>query len=129
MNLMPVEVVASDGAAFTVQSQDIKPLAFTAPTHRAKAGDELVLGIRPHHLTIADDSGAIVGLIEIVEHLGNETVLNVLLPSGGAVIVSLPGTSGVKVGDKLKMSPVSEEARLFMASGPAVKTAFQALPN
>jgi multiple sugar transport system ATP-binding protein len=129
MNLMPVEVVASDGAAFTVQSQDIKPLDFTAPTHRAKVGDELVLGIRPHHLTIADDSGAIVGLIEIVEHLGNETVLNVLLPSGGAVIVSLPGTSGVKVGDKLKMSPVSEEARLFMASGPAVKTAFQALPN
>jgi len=129
MNLMPVEVSASDGANVTVQSNDVKPLVFPVSEQDIKPGDELVLGIRPQHLTIADGNGSLAGKIEIVEHLGNETVLNVTLPSSHAVIVSVPGTARVEVDENLELGLVLDEAHLFLSSGPALTTAGPVRPN
>lgn len=44
------------------------------------------LGIRPEHLVISS-TGSLQGRIELIEALGNETLLHVLLPSGHTLIV------------------------------------------
>jgi multiple sugar transport system ATP-binding protein len=122
MNLVPVTVSDAQKDKVTVQSDNVRQVVFPVSMHDLKAGDELVLGIRPQHMTIVESGGSIVGKVEVVEHLGDETVLNVLLPAGDAVIVTVQGTARVKLGETLELDLVSEEAHLFLTSGPAINT-------
>jgi len=120
MNLIPVTVSATDGKTVTVQSESLKPVVFPVSDNSVKVGDELILGARPQHLTIKDGSGDISGKVELVEHLGNETVLNVTFASGQSAIVTVPGTVKVKVNEKLDFSLATDETHLFLTSGPAI---------
>lgn len=79
----------------------------------------------------ADPSGArIRGKVDIVEHLGDETVVNVLLPSGASVLAIVGGDAFLKPGDAIGLTFDVKRAHLFQTSGPRlVTTAPQYLPQ
>ncbi len=120
MNLVPVQVSDSESDSITVTSEDLEPVVFPVAGNKLNPGDKTILGMRPQYLSIAPEGGAMRGKVDIVEHLGNETVLNVALPSGYPLIVTVQGDANVKVGETLGVDFSTESAHLFMPAGPAL---------
>jgi multiple sugar transport system ATP-binding protein len=85
MNLQTVPL--TDGGA---RFGDITlPLPAAARTAAKQAGlSELVIGIRPEHLHLADGSGELAGEVILVEELGADALLHVRLAGGGDPVVA-----------------------------------------
>ena len=65
------------------------PLPAAARTAAKEAGlKELVIGIRPEHLHLADGSGELRGEVLLVEELGADALLHVRLAGGGDPVVA-----------------------------------------
>src|SRR5215212_5374914 len=82
MNLVPVEPVSSDGTAmlrsggFVVRVPE-RLLAAAS----AQGGRELVVGLRPEHLVVAngagrDDAATVPAVVDVVEYLGDEQLVH-----------------------------------------------------
>jgi multiple sugar transport system ATP-binding protein len=121
MNMFPVEISKLEGGKVTVKSEDLAPISVAVDSEDLEIGDKLILGIRPQHLSIVAKGGAIKGQIELVEHLGNETVLNISMVDGATLIVTVQGDAGVKVGQSLSLVIDLEQMHLFRPEGPALK--------
>jgi len=120
MNLLPVVQEARDGTAVTLKSEDVRSVRLGV--NKDATGPEMVLGIRPQHLSLADPGkGKIVGNVVLVEHLGSETVVNVQLPSGTAALATFPGDAALKPGERIGLDFAEDQAHLFLASGPSVR--------
>ena len=89
---------------------------------RAAAGDPVTLGVRPEHLT--PDPGAGVRLVEarvdLIEHLGGETVLHARAPDGQSLTLSLDGQQKVAAGDLIPVCIDPERCHVFGADGLAL---------
>ena len=84
------------------------------------AGDELVLGVRPQDLVLADTDSILSGHVQIVERLGSETVLNLATKSGDTIILTAAGDVEVRVGEAISLGFDPAKAHLFRPDGPAV---------
>ena len=84
----------------------------------AKLGDEVTLGMRPHHLTIGG-ARDMTGRVALVERLGNETLAAIVLGSGQQIIAALPGDIDVAAGQELHLATQLDRASLFLADGVA----------
>ena len=118
MNLIKARIAAIDPASVTVTSPDIATLVLPKPNVPGAVGDEVTVGIRPHHLTLGGRPD-ITGKISLVERLGNETIAAVELGSGQQLIAALPGDVTVSAGDTLHLQTQAEHASLFLANGTA----------
>jgi ABC-type sugar transport system ATPase subunit len=58
----------------------------------------------------------------LVEHLGDETVINVELTSGDSALVVVPGDAAVRPGQPIGLTFDAADAHLFLTSGPRVET-------
>ncbi len=81
-----------------------------------------MVGVRPEHLYAVDGADAmVVGVVEMVEQLGADTLVHV--GHGGATVVArMPHNGAVKVGDTLRLS--ADPARVFLfdsASGARIR--------
>ena len=63
------------------------PAAVRSAASRAGLS-ELVLGIRPEHLHLANGSGELAGEVLVVEELGADALLHVRLKEGGSPVVA-----------------------------------------
>ena len=93
---------------------------------RGSAGNlqsgELEIGIRPEHMRPCDpgDKEAnIAGRVELVEHLGNSTVLYVATESGRIVVQRSEDVSA-KIGDSVGLAFETSRAHLFGADAQAL---------
>jgi len=99
MNLQTVPL--TDGGARLAGTT--LPLPAAARTAAKQAGlSELVIGIRPEHLHLADGSGELPGEVLVVEELGADALLHVRLAGGANPVVARaegrkPPTAGQKV--------------------------------
>jgi multiple sugar transport system ATP-binding protein len=85
MNLQTVPL--ADGGARLAGTT--LPLPATIRTAAAAAGlTELVIGIRPEHLHLANGSGELSGDVMLVEELGADALLHVRLADGGNPVVA-----------------------------------------
>ncbi len=85
MNLQTVPL--TDGGARLAGTT--LPLPPAVRTAAAEAGlSELVIGIRPEHLHLANDSGELAGEVMLVEELGADALLHVRLAEGGDPVVA-----------------------------------------
>jgi multiple sugar transport system ATP-binding protein len=65
------------------------PLPATVRTAASQAGlRELILGIRPEHLHLADGTGEVTGEVMLVEELGADALLHVRLAGSGSQVVA-----------------------------------------
>ena len=94
--------------------------AVTVPVAgRVAAGEAVTLGIRPDDLR--PGAGGLTLTPEVVERLGNQTVIHAATPEGAAVIVVGGGAEQVAVGQPFEAGFDPSDAHLFREDGSALE--------
>jgi multiple sugar transport system ATP-binding protein len=118
MNFLKARVEAVDAVSIKVGSSDLGTLVLPKANVAATVGDEVTVGMRPHHLTL-DGAQNMTGRVALVERLGNETLTAIVMGSGQQIIAALPGDVDVSVGQELHLATQADSASLFLANGLA----------
>jgi multiple sugar transport system ATP-binding protein len=118
MNFLKARIEAIDATSVTVASTDLGTLVLPKTNVAASAGDEVTVGLRPHHLSLGAERD-ISGRIALVERLGNETLAAIILASGRQIIAALPGDIDVVAGQEMHLALQADKASLFLANGLA----------
>jgi multiple sugar transport system ATP-binding protein len=118
MNFIDVSVQTIAGDSVTIAGKDISPVAIPADPDGISVGDTVTLGIRPHELTNAA-SGSIVGQVVLVERLGNETIVNIALPSGNSWLAVLDGDHSLSIGQSFALAFDASAGIIFDKTGMA----------
>jgi multiple sugar transport system ATP-binding protein len=82
----------------------------------ARAG--WTLGVRPESLQ-RNAQGPLAGSVEVVERLGDRTLLHVQLPDGSLVVADGRGGAEPEIGDTVRLAPQPGKLHLFDAEGRA----------
>ena len=92
--------------------------ALTLPAHRQalSANATLTLGIRPHDLDLME-GGTLKGQVRLVERLGNETIVRVMLPDQTELTAALPGQGQIDTGQPIALGFRPESVHLFGQDG------------
>ena len=121
MNLLPATVVAT-GTEARVRLPDGVEIATGARVPDDALGGRVTLGIRPEHLSPADD-GPLAGRIELFERLGPLSFAHLNGRGGdrsdGAIVAQLPGDSTGRLGETLRVGVAPADAHVFAADGRA----------
>jgi len=115
-----VAISAGDGAAtWTLHGPSAAALAGQATGD----GRDVIVGVRPEGLLLANDSAenAISGVVDVVEHLGNEQYAYLRLPGAVATdaeetqtsVARLPAEAKVAVGERLRLSVDPDALHVF----------------
>jgi multiple sugar transport system ATP-binding protein len=118
MNFFDAAVTSSDGEAHL--RGDGFGLSLSGERARvlsAYNGKQVVLGIRPEHLGEissgeTEESGELPALVEVVESMGSEQQLH-LLVGNKSFVAKVDWFSRVKVGDRVKLAFPKAQLRLF----------------
>jgi multiple sugar transport system ATP-binding protein len=117
MNMLPANVVdVVDGHANCALPGGSRIDLAVGGVH---AGDRVTVGIRPEHLLFAAD-GAIPGRVEIVEHLGDETLAYVGIGADVPLTVKAHADLDLAIGDTIRIAVAKDAARAFDAGGRAL---------
>src|SRR5690606_4546413 len=112
MNLLPGVIDAIEGGGVSVALGATRVGVAIDGASGVKAGDAVTLGVRPHAL-VSDANGPLKGVVQLIEQLGNETVVRVKLEGGGEITAVLPGQSGHAVGAPISLAFDPAAAHLF----------------
>ena len=115
MNFLPVEVINSDGQALATLGDGS---TLRLPPDIAGRG-RLDLGVRPENVGIVGEGGMTTGKVKVVEHLGDRTIVYVVLGDGTPVTAQTGGHSQVRAGEVVGLTFDVEGARLFGTDGLA----------
>ena len=76
------------------------------------------VGVRPQHLRLAEEGApALDCRVTLVEALGTETVVHARTADGANVITVMPGQSGIRHGDTIRLAPDPDQIHVFDADG------------
>jgi ABC-type sugar transport system ATPase subunit len=105
MNFLEGRIAGNDQGAAIVEVDGGHRL--TVPAQGARqAGQKVSVGIRPHHITLADGASpqtTVDTRITLVEELGSETVVHAEAPGHKKLIAVLAGQKSMTTGDTLAM--------------------------
>jgi multiple sugar transport system ATP-binding protein len=123
MNFAPVTVTEASGSLIAESSGlRIKLPDETAGRLRGHIGREILLGVRPEDLSVADtadsDHSCFDAVIEVVEQLGSEILLDMKVGDQVMVASVEPGVR-VKVRDKLRIAMRPSRLHVFDAKTEA----------
>ena len=117
MSLLPATLVASDNGFATVRLGDGTEVA-TRVSKDGLPAQGLQLGVRPESVRVAGSGdGAIAAKVELVERLGERTLIYGKLGDGQAITGEDVGTSQVKMGDTVALRIDGGAAHLFGPDG------------
>ena len=115
MNLVPGQIIGT-GALTTVRLADGGTAQSTVPTTEADMGLAVNIGVRPEDLRIGAAPGLFTGTVEIVEALGEVTLLYFAAPPGAApIIAKLPGIHSGLRHSRVTLTAAPEKLHLFHA--------------
>jgi len=118
MTLAPVELVPADGPHARVRLGDGAEVETRVPRSALPAGGALQVGLRPESVAVARDGTATMqAKVELVERLGERTLVYARLSDGGAITAEDEGYSRVQVGETIGLSINGAAAHLFDAEG------------
>lgn len=110
MNMIKMEL-SSSGDAIKMPSGNWLSLA--KPVTRAK-GKDVIVGLRPEHITLAKDHTAVFTLrVEVVEVLGADTIIHGNLSHGDLLTLRLPGSFRITTGDRLNLQAIADQIHIF----------------
>ncbi|HET7816470.1 MAG TPA: ABC transporter ATP-binding protein [Sphingomicrobium sp.] len=116
MTLAPATLVG-DGAHATVRLGDGTMVQTRVPREGLPEG-ELQLGLRPEHVRVAaDGAGSTTATVELVERLGERSIVYARLKDGLPITGEDGGTTTVKVGDEVGLAIDGAAAHLFGPDG------------
>ncbi len=124
MNFLPVTADEKTPAGLRIQTADLADEIVILPTRTQREiprGTELVLGIRPEHLRVAEPGYGKGRLrIEVAESLGDSTYLHGLTPTGSRMTISIKGFHVYRHNDVVGIDFEESNAHLFETNGPVV---------
>ncbi|MBM4338003.1 MAG: sn-glycerol-3-phosphate ABC transporter ATP-binding protein UgpC [Deltaproteobacteria bacterium] len=110
MNMIKLGL-SSSGDALNMPGGRQIPLS--KPVRQAH-GKEVMMGIRPEHMIVAEDQSAALSLmVEVVEMLGADTIVHGNLGYGDMLTLRLPGGFKINPGDKLGVQAVADHIHIF----------------
>ncbi|WP_305984922.1 ABC transporter ATP-binding protein [Roseibium sp. MMSF_3544] len=83
----------------------------------ARDQNAAIVGVRPEHISISQESGEWHGKVRHAEHLGSDTVAYIDADDIGSVTVRLQGEVPMKTGSPIWMTPVKGNVHLFRPDG------------
>jgi sn-glycerol 3-phosphate transport system ATP-binding protein len=111
MNLIPARVQAPD----LFELAGGLSVRLPAPGSAA-AGTDVIFGIRPEHVALADDGAPLT--VELAEELGADTIVYGRLDGGQELVVRVPGYLELNIGDRVGIRIDTSKVHLFdKASG------------
>jgi multiple sugar transport system ATP-binding protein len=116
MNFLRVEPVAGEDGAVTARLPDGALVPTGVPAGSFASGPPVELGIRAEHCV---PGPGISVLVDVVEHLGERTLVYARLGDGAPLVYQDAGDSPVRVGDRVSLSLRRGFVHLFDAAGRA----------
>ncbi len=121
MNFIPV---AASGAGKTtgvsVAGSGLKKVDVSVDASSIAKDEKLTLGIRPEHVEVSTDGkGAMVGTVQLLERLGNQTFMEVVSAEGVSTTALIDGDLVLDIGDKVGLNFASTDCHLFNEKGEA----------
>jgi multiple sugar transport system ATP-binding protein len=118
MTLAPATLVAADGAFARVRLHAGAEVQTAVPATALPAEGTLQLGLRPESVALAaPGAGTIDATVELVERLGDRTLVYARVAYGLEVTAQGDGDSAVRLGDRVGLSIDGARAHLFDAAG------------
>jgi multiple sugar transport system ATP-binding protein len=119
INCMQATVASAVGEVTTIVADGVGTLSVPNRTGMVAVGDKVTLGIRPHDLVLSE-TGSINGKVNLVERLGNETVINFSVGTGRPWLAVLDADATFEIGSEIRLDYCLEKAHLFDANEVAV---------
>lgn len=117
INLLPVTLEASSSGSARATLGD-GTILDTAVAFPGLPQGPLTLGLRPESVRIAAPEGASAqGTAEVVERLGERTLVHVSLHDGSRLVAEDSGVSAVRAGERVGLAIDARAAHLFDAQG------------
>ena len=117
MTLLPATLVEDAGGEHAAVRLGDNSLVETRVARAGlPAGGALQLGLRPESVKVAPDGGT-SGKVDLVERLGDRTLVYAHLADGQAITGEDSGTSAVQVGDTVRFRIDGAAAHLFDSDG------------
>ncbi len=87
------------------------------PRDRVSAEGALQLGLRPEHVSVANGEATTQATVDLVERLGERTLVYARLADGEPITAEDEGNSRVRIGDKVGLRIDGAAAHLFGPDG------------
>ena len=118
MNLLPAALAPAANGFAVVRIGDGSVVETRVPSAGLPAGDGLQLGLRPESVTVIPEGAGTTGaVVELVERLGERTLLYGRLADGQPITAEDEGYSRVKMGDRVGLRVNGAAAHLFAPDG------------
>jgi multiple sugar transport system ATP-binding protein len=115
MTLLPATLGEGDGEFAKLKLGDGSMVETKVPGEDLPAGAELRLGLRPEAVRVAPQGTK--AKVELVERLGERTLVYARLTDGEAITAEDEGDSAIKIGDEVTLSIDGAAAHVFDADG------------
>ena len=88
------------------------------------ADGEIVLGVRPEDVLVCPDGspGQLSGVVELGERIGGDVYLNVRMPEGNTIVVSVDVSDKIREGESLCMQVAQSKLCFFGPDGARLDT-------
>jgi multiple sugar transport system ATP-binding protein len=116
MTLLPATLAEGDGEFARLKLGDGSIVETKVPREGLPTGAELRLGLRPEAVRVAKQ-GKCKATVELVERLGERTLVYARLADGEAITAEDEGDSAVKIGDEVALAVDGAAAHVFDADG------------
>ena len=117
MNFIRVKDVKRNGRILPVDLPGGGKLEVNGDWGDMKGLTDLEIGIRPEDVSVVTGPGGLPMEIDVVEHLGDETILYGHLDSGQSMTVRLAGQSEYQAGQKLRLELSLDRLLIFDLQG------------
>ena len=121
MNLLPAKLVRAEATYAVVELAGQQVTAAVDARH-VSAGAEVRIGIRPEHITIANEGEgcALPATLLHMERLGDSSLLYVNVGAGIPTLnVKVEGSASTAIGERLTLRLMPDQLHLFDAAGQA----------
>jgi multiple sugar transport system ATP-binding protein len=123
MNFLPAQPTSRKGTEITLRVGEAGQVGITTRSDASIPDGELTLGLRPEHLVLCSPEEGLRGKVDLIEELGDSTVIySELAGSGKVVAAKIPGhqRNGLKSGDPVGLRPIPGTSSLFDQGGKAI---------
>jgi multiple sugar transport system ATP-binding protein len=118
MTLAPAELVGGAGPFATVRLGDGSQVDTRIVPNGLASGNALQLGLRPENVTVAPvEAATTTAKVDLVERLGDRTLVYAHLSDGQAITAEDVGISRVRHGDTVGLKINGDAAHLFGPDG------------
>jgi multiple sugar transport system ATP-binding protein len=118
MNFLRVERLPSVNERAVVRLGDGSVLSTAIRDAAVGSSAPLTLGVRAESVRL-DGARQASGRVEVIERLGERTLVHVILADGSRLVAQAPGESAVAVGDEVGLSFEAASLQLFDVGGNA----------